>query len=76
MVVCCYVCSLLHLGAMQDSFPFSADGNVVDLVLGLSLRRSTVSLVDGLVGKDGASNDQFIESAEGVGQGGIASTIN
>lgn len=51
-------------GSETASGPFSADDDLVDLVLGLYIRCIPGGLVDDLLGKDGASTDQVIEGAE------------
>ena len=46
---------------MQAPSPLSADGDVVNLGWSLAVRGNPCGLVDFLVGKNGASNDQIVE---------------
>ena len=55
---------LHHPDIMQASFPLATDVDVVNLVLSPAVRESPHGFIDGLMGKQGASNDQVIEVAE------------
>ena len=55
---------MIYPDVVQTSAPLATDGDVVNWILSLAVKKNSRGLMNGLIGEQGASNDQVIKDAE------------